>query len=368
MRDRKSRIAIIGGGINGLCIGWELAKAGHEVVIFERDTIVAHTSSASSKLLHGGLRYLENGEFRLVREALRERQAWFQRAPHLAKPLQLTLPIYDRSRRRRHLVGIGLRLYDWLAGTNSTARHQWLDRPTTIARHPQLKTDGLRGAFQFWDGQMDDRSLGRWVAEQSGLAGAVIHEQAPVTCIDTAGNLSLASGAEYAFDQIINAAGPWSRHLLRRNAIPSRYDLDLVRGSHIVLNKPCVAAYLLEAENSRRLFFVLPWQQGTLVGTTEVRETYADGTEPKAPAPSVEEIDYLLAAYHHYFTETVAAADLRETFAGLRPLVKSAADPSRATREYVLERRGQLITVFGGKWTTACALARKVRHLVEAPH
>lgn len=360
------QIAVIGGGVNGLCIAWELTKAGHAVVVFERDRVVAHTSRASSKLLHGGLRYLEHGEFRLVREALRERDAWLQRVPELAKPLRLTLPIYDRSQRGRHRVGLGLWLYDRLAASSGVPPHRWLGRTETTARHPELDARGLVGAFEFWDGQMDDCRLGLWIAGQARQAGAVIHEQAGVDSITVDGDLRRTNGESARFDMIVNAAGPWAWHLLFRSGIDTEYELDLVRGSHIVLNRSCAAAYLLEVSGERRIFFVLPWQQGTLVGTTEHRETQVAGVDPRPPDASRDEIDYLLNAYNRYFREPATHDQIRETFSGLRPLVKSSADPSRATREYVLERCDRLISVFGGKWTTACALARQVRRLVEA--
>ncbi len=242
--------------------------------------------------------------------------------------------------------------------------HTWLETATATVRLPELKPAHLRGAFQFWDGQMDDRQLGHWVAAQNRLAGAVIHEQTPITAVTTDGRLRLATRAECHYNHLINAAGPWARHLLHRSQIPSSQDLDLIRGSHLILDRPCPNAYLLEVRDDHRIFFVLPWQQGTLVGTTEVREDHPPGVAPPAPQPSAAEIDYLLTAYNHYFIQPASRDDIRATFAGLRPLVKSAADPSRATREYVLERHDRLTTVFGGKWTTA---ARKVRQQVEQP-
>jgi glycerol-3-phosphate dehydrogenase len=366
-------IAIIGAGINGLCIGWELAQAGHGVTLYERDTLVAHTSSASSKLLHGGLRYLENREFRLVAEALHERQAWFHRAPALAKPLQLTLPIYTHSRRGRPLIGLGLWLYDRLARASQLPPHTWLATATAVNRLSELKPAHLRGAFQFWDGQMDDRaarSLGS--RDQNRQAGAHYPRTGqPVTAVTADGRLRLASHCAEArrYDHMINAAGPWARHLLHLTSnIPSQQDLDLVRGSHLILDRPCPNRLSARSPERPPPLFVLSWRHGTLIGTTEVREDYPRVvTRPSPPTPSAGEVDYLLNAYNDYFHQPACSADIRATFAGLRPLVKSAANPSRATREYVLERQGRLTTVFGGKWTTACALARKVRRQVEQP-
>jgi glycerol-3-phosphate dehydrogenase len=355
------RVAVVGAGINGLCIGWELARAGHCVTIYERDSAVAHTSSASSKLLHGGLRYIENGEFRLVREALLERRAWFDDAPDLAKPLQLTLPVYRGARRSKWLIRLGLFIYDLLGYGSGLPGHCWLSREAVVARDATLNQEGLLGAFQFWDGQMDDRKLGLWAAMHARLAGATINEGIAVSTLDVNGTVKLANGMSRNFDQVINAAGPWAKSLLQQSGLTSRYSLDLVRGSHIVLNRSMQVAYLMEVRGERRVFFVLPWQGGTLVGTTEVRQAQPDRVQPSAG-----EIEYLLRAYNTYFTVPATNADIREVFAGVRPLVKSSEDANLATREYALEKSQRLVTVFGGKWTTARALARKVHKLVEA--
>ena len=356
------RVAVIGAGINGICIGWELAQAGHAVTLFEKDQVMAHTSSASSKLLHGGLRYLEHGEFRLVRESLIERQAWLADAPALAKPLLITLPIYRQARRGKWLYGLGLTLYDALARSSQLPKHHWLTREQTIGQDAHLNPLGLIGAFQFWDGQMDDRQLGVWALEQAQQAGLTLQEHQSVAQLDNQGNLELQNGQHQAFDRLINATGPWAQRLLERSALPSRYKLDLVRGSHLILNRPTPSAYLLEVPSEQRIFFVLPWQGRTLVGTTEVRQA-----EPEPTQPTAEEIAYLLRAYNTYCQPQATEADIHTTFAGLRPLIKSTDDPSQATREYVLEKNQKLITVFGGKWTTARALARKVRQLMEQP-
>lgn len=348
-------IAVIGGGINGLCSAWVLAQQGHAVNLFERDSLMQATSRSSSKLLHGGLRYLENYEFRLVREALRERDAWLQRAPQLASPLQLVLPIYRGSRRGRAMVALGLWLYDHIAGKSILPKAQWLGREELLRRDPQLQDDGLLGGYAFYDGHMDDEQLGLWVAEQTRAAGVQIHEHSAVQRISPSGALTLADGQQMQFERIANIAGPWALELLAQSGLQAEHRLDLVRGSHLVLDAPCPQAYLLEVPHERRIFFVLPWQGKTLVGTTEERQ------DLHAPiACSAAEEAYLLAAYQHYRDQAAPAPVVHSRFAGLRPLIYSAADPNRATREYALECQGRITTVVGGKWTTSMALAEKV--------
>lgn len=348
-------VGIVGGGINGLCCAWLLQQQGHAVRLYERDRLMAATSSRSSKLLHGGLRYPENLELRLVREALRERDAWLRRAPELTSPLRLVMPIYRDSRRQRWLVRAGLFLYEHLAGQSALPPSQWCAPREMLASDPQLRAEGLLGGYAFFDGQMDDRRLGLWVARQAQEAGAILGEACEVRCVDRSGRIRLADGTSRQHDRLINVCGPWAEQLLHQSGIASPYHLDLVRGSHLVVDRACPQAYLLEVPSEPRIAFVLPWQGKTLVGTTEVRQSIDD---PVACADS--ERNYLLAVLRHYFPGQDRTAEVVETFAGVRPLLRSATDPTRATREYAIHRDSALISVFGGKWTTACALARRV--------
>lgn len=350
-------VGIVGGGINGMATAWTLAKAGHAVTVYEQNTAMSATSQASSKLLHGGLRYLENLEFRLVKEALQERDAWLKAAPHLARPLQLLIPVYKQSCRSRWAYALGLKLYDQLASKSQMPRSQWHSREAVLAKHPFLNTNGLLGAYSFWDGQMDDLALGQWVMAQAVHAGVNVLEKTQVKRISADGQVSLTHGQEVKHDRVINVAGPWAQQLAHKSGVQLPYELDLVRGSHIVLQDPCSQAWLLEVPDERRIFFVLPWKGQTLVGTTEVRQ----GIEEPVVC-SEQEQDYLHRAYQHYFPQ--ASAKLSFSFAGVRPLIKSAKDPSKATREYAVHRQDKMISVLGGKWTTSMALARKVAEQV----
>ena len=349
------KVAVIGGGINGLASAWKLAQDGHQVTLFERNELMRATSQASSKLLHGGLRYLENGEIGLVREALAERTRWFERAPHLARPLPMLYPIFKSGRRSRRMIAAGLWLYRLLSLSANMPAPRWLSKDEVLNLQPNLNADGLIGGYLFHDGQMDDYALGMWVAEQCRSAGVEIFENRPVQKILTDGGLETQDGQLFQFDRIVNVAGPWAEKLLQQSGIKSPVQLDLVRGSHLIVNRICDQAYLLEVPEGRRIFFVLPWKGKTMIGTTEVRQELEDPVRS-----SGEEISYLLKAYNHWMAIPLSEQDVIETFAGVRPLLSSADDPSRVTREYAIRREGMLVNVFGGKWTTCCALADKV--------
>jgi glycerol-3-phosphate dehydrogenase len=348
------RVAVVGGGINGVMSAWALAQRGHAVTLFEKGTVMGATSSASTKLLHGGLRYLEHGEFRLVREALGERAWWLAAAPALARPLRLLYPIFRGSGRPRWLVGLGLTLYDLLALGKGLGRHRWIPRSEVEREAPALRAEGILGAYEFLDGQMDDLALGRWAADRAREAGVTVREGACVEQIGVDGEVRV-DGSQLRFDCIVNAAGPWAEQVLRASGIASRHRLDVVRGSHLVVDRRCACGLALEVPGQARLVFVLPYRGRTLIGTTEVRQDLDE-----ALACSDDEIRYLLDAVNHYLKEPIPRSAVASSFAGLRPLIRSHPDPSRVTRDYALERIGRVVTVFGGKWTTARALGRRV--------
>jgi glycerol-3-phosphate dehydrogenase len=348
------RVAIVGGGINGAGIAWELARRDYGVVLFEKGRCGAQTSSATTKMIHGGLRYLEHLHFGLVRESLRERAWLLDHLPELVKPLEILLPVYDDSPRGRATIRVGLTLYDLLAGRANIARHRSLDVQEMIATAP-LTPAGLRGGFSYWDAQVDDFALVRAVVSSAIHEGVDVREETRVDHI--ARDRDGWRVNEEHFDLVVNAAGPWMNELLRTNGIAASYVLSLVRGSHLVLRRRISeSGLLLQSIGDRRVFFVLPWKGTTLVGTTEVVQT----EPPDLVRPTGEEIDYLLARFNHYFREPISRDDVASTFAGVRPLVGRATNPSAIGRDFRVVRRGSLINVFGGKMTTFMALARKV--------
>lgn len=364
MSASTTSIAVIGGGINGCGIAWELARRGYAVVLYEKGTCGAQTSSATTKMIHGGLRYLERMHVGLVRESLRERTWLLHHLPELVKPLEIMLPVYADSPRSRVVIRSGLLLYDALAGRDPLNQHRSLSADEIAARAPVTR-EGLRGGFSYWDAQVDDFALVRAVVRSAARDGVEVREQTRVDALRRDGRhwiVRTNHGDERRYDLIVNAAGPWMNELLRANGIRARYVLSLVRGSHIVLTRRVSdSGLLLQSTSDRRVFFVLPWKGTTLVGTTEVKQR-----EPLDDVrASDEEIDYLLARYNRYFRAPLSRRDVASTFAGVRPLVGRATNPSAIGRESRVVRNNNVVNVFGGKLTTFMALARKVAMRVD---
>jgi glycerol-3-phosphate dehydrogenase len=358
--DVGMRIAVVGGGINGSGVAWELARRDYEVTLLEKGRCGAQTSANTTKLIHGGIRYLERGHIGLVRESLRERAWLLEHLPQLVHPIEFLLPVYDDSPRLRMTLWLGLSMYDALAGRANIARHHAVGADELVASAPVTR-ERLRGGFRFWDAQTDDYAMARAVVASAIRDGVTVREGTRMTSLERDGKQWIVNGAE-RFDFVVNAAGPWMNDLLRGNGLRSRYRLSLVRGSHLVLKQRVAdVALLLQSMNDRRVFFVLPWKGTTLVGTTEVLHT-----EPmNGVVATEEEIDYLIARFNRYFRTPISRDDVASTFAGVRPLVGRAANPSAIGREYRIERRGNLINIFGGKMTTFMSLARKVAMRVD---
>lgn len=353
------KVAVIGGGINGLCSAWKLAQKGYCVTLFERDKLMQATSQASSKLLHGGLRYLESYDFSLVKEALHERKWWLENAPLLTRRLPIIYPLYEHTRARFKLK-IGLYLYDKLAGNRGIGKHFWLTPKQVQRVSPHLTQRGLKGAYLFHDGQMDDYALGLWVASQCNLLGVTIIENCTVNAVSTSGALETTQG-HFQFDLVVNVAGPWSAQLLDNSQIAHDTHITLVRGSHLILPAISKFGHMLEVPNEKRIVFALPYKHQTLFGTTEVSQSVTDPI-----VCSNAERDYLLNTYNSYFAPQITQKDIISEFAGARPIVSGTEGLSSLSREYKISVDDKLINVFGGKWTTARALAEQVLQRANA--
>ncbi|WP_444813499.1 glycerol-3-phosphate dehydrogenase [Variovorax gracilis] len=362
-------VLIVGGGINGCGIARDLAGRGWRVVLCEKDDLAAHTSSSSTKLIHGGLRYLEYYEFSLVRKALQEREVLLKSAPHIMWPLRFVMP-HDPSMRPAWMIRIGLFMYDHLARREVLPGSRTVD----LKRHEAgaaLKPEFKRG-FVYSDGWVDDARLVVLNALDARARGAEILTR--TRCISARRNAegwtALLEGPEgqrsVRARAVVNAAGPWAEAFLRGvahsaqgEALATRH-LRLVKGSHIVVPRVFGHDHAYIFQNpDKRIIFAIPYQDDfTLIGTTDIE---LQGDDPGAARISDDEVDYLCTQASRYFRKPVTPADVVWTYSGVRPLLDDASgDPSAVTRDYMLESNttaAPLLSVWGGKITTFRKLA-----------
>jgi len=352
-------ILIIGGGINGCAIAREASLLGLKVLLVEKDDLASHTSSASTKLIHGGLRYLETYEFRLVREALHERERLLAAAPHLIRPMTFVLP-HAHAVRPWWMVRIGLYLYDLLAGRSSLPRSRGLHAKDKAFSDP-LK--GSHKGFVYSDAWVDDARLTLANALDAAANGAEIATRTELLSAkrrDGVWRAELSDGRTVEARAVVNAAGPWVAELFGRIDADARSNVRLVKGSHIVVPRLFDGdhAYILQ-QPDRRIVFAIPYERDfTEIGTTDIPVE-----RPEDAICSDEEVAYLCDAVNLYFTKQVAPADVTYKWSGVRPLHDDGAAKAQAvTRDYVLELDQDgppLLSVFGGKITTARALAEE---------
>jgi glycerol-3-phosphate dehydrogenase len=359
-------ILVIGGGINGVGIARDAAGRGLDVVLCEKDDLASHTSSASSKLIHGGLRYLENYDFRLVRESLGERETLLRAAPHIIWPLRIVLPVLP-GMRPAWIIRIGLFLYDHLAKRAVLPGTRKLNLRAVLQGVP-LKSS-LKTGFEYSDCWADDARLVVLNAVDAKERGAQILTRTECTALDRkadhwAATLRSADGTERQVQakMIVNAAGPWVERILGKfGKLQNKASLRLVKGSHIVTRRLYEGAhgYIFQAADGR-VIFVMPYEgEYSLIGTTEGDWELDNGPVTISP----QETSYLCAAVNDYFAEAISPSDVIWSYAGVRPLYDDNAESdSVVTRDYVFnldtgEGIAPALSVFGGKLTTYRRLA-----------
>jgi len=352
-------LLIIGGGINGCAIARDAAGRGLSVLLVEKDDLASHTSAASSKLIHGGLRYLEQYEFKLVRESLKERQVMLFTAPHIVQPLQFVLPDPPGGR-PWWMIRLGLLLYDFLSRGDELPRSQGLGRKDNPYRAPLKPGKFKLGTY--WDAWVDDARLVALNALDAHERGAEIATRTELLSARRDGDqwqATLSGGREVRATIIVNAAGPWVAETLnQRLETEAESKVRLIKGSHILVPRLYEGdhAYILQQADGR-VVFALPYGESNLIGTTDVPVAM-----PEDAVVTAEEIAYLCAAANAYFTKQVAPADVSWSYAGVRALYDDGeAEAKDVTRDYHLELDDtpgpKLLSVFGGKITTARHLA-----------
>ena len=376
---RQYDIAIVGGGATGLGVALDAAARGFSVVLVESHDFAKGTSSRATKLVHGGVRYLAQGNIALVREALHERTTLLNNAPHLAQPLAFIMPSYKWW--ETPFYGMGLMMYDALAGKAGLGKTKFLSRDETLALLPTAQPDGLKGGVKYWDGQFNDARLALALARTAATYGALLvnycravdlfYENANVAglvCEDT------QTGKQYRINArcVVNAAGVWVDELRQKDGAATSSDArhptqPLVapsQGVHIVVDREFLGAdvgLMVPKTADGRVLFAVPWLGKVILGTTDTpRNDLA-----REPLPFKEEVDFILNESARYLRRAPVRSDVKSVWVGLRPLVKPQDDEGEDTkglsREHtVLVSRSGLVTVTGGKWTTYRAMAEDV--------
>ena len=362
-KEKKSlKIAVIGCGINGISCAISLAERGHTIHIYEKKTAFSETSAKSSKLLHGGLRYLENGHFKLVKESLKERSNWVKKLPNMTKIQRFYLPVYKGRSRNKFVLYAGVKLYEILAGSYSLGKSKMHSKRETLEANPYLKPEGLTGSVSYVDVQMDDYRIAEWLKNQALNKGVILKENHEVLSFSNNGALKTNSSSNENYDFIINAAGPWAKELLNKNNINSKFDMSLVRGSHLIVNLKIQCPLVLQSEKDGRIIFMLPLKNHCLIGTTEHKHLIKD------PIVCTQiEKDYLLNIINSYADVHLTSKDIVDEYAGVRPLVfnSNTKNISKISRDSAIELNQSLINIFGGKWTSGLSLGHKVSNMIE---
>ncbi|NVO04454.1 MAG: glycerol-3-phosphate dehydrogenase/oxidase [Rhodoferax sp.] len=377
--DREYDIAVVGGGATGLGVALDAAARGFRVVLLESHDFAKGTSSRATKLVHGGVRYLAQGNISLVREALHERTTLLRNAPHLAQPLAFVVPSYQWW--EAPFYGAGLTAYDLLAGKAGLGKTRFLSPQATARALPSVRVVGLKGGVQYWDGQFNDARLALALARTAATRGALLVNYCAATgLLYEGGKISgltaqdSLSGQTYPVRArcVVNAAGVWVDALREMDgAAHSAGGGKAVKpmvapsqGVHIVVERSFLdsdTALMVPKTADGRVLFAVPWLGKVILGTTDTpRNDLA-----REPLPFAEEVDFILRESGRYLRKAPTRADIKSIWVGLRPLVKPQDDDGESTkalsREHtVIVSRSGLVTVTGGKWTTYRAMAEDV--------
>ncbi len=368
-------LAVVGGGATGLGVALDAAARGFKVVLFEAMDFAKGTSSRATKLVHGGVRYLAQGNIALVREALHERTTLLHNAPHIAQPLAFVMPSYKLL--DTPFYGIGLKMYDALAGKAGLGSTQFLSAGATRGLLPTVQGKGLKGGVKYWDGQFDDARLALALARTAAAKGALLINYCPVTGLLQEGGRVVGleckdaeTGQTYTVSArcVVNATGPWVDQLRQEDAQmlgkPVKPMVAPSQGVHLVVDReflPSDHALLVPKTADGRVLFAVPWLGKVILGTTDTpRHDLA-----REPVPFDEEVNFILSEAGKYLSRQPTLADVRSMWAGLRPLAKPQDDDGENTkgisREHtVLTSKSGMVTVTGGKWTTYRAMAEEV--------
>ncbi|QQT25430.1 glycerol-3-phosphate dehydrogenase/oxidase [Sphingobacterium spiritivorum] len=368
-------IAIIGGGATGLGIAADAASRGYKTILLEKYDFAKATSSRSTKLVHGGVRYLANGDVKLVYSALHERGLIFRNAPHVARIQSFIIPCYSWFSKLKYLIG--LKLYDWMAGSLRIGKSVYLNKNEVLSKLPTVKASSLQGGIQYFDGQFDDARLALNLGQTAAEYGATIINYADVIHIDK-NQAAKVSGLTFVDQEtgqshtiqaksIINATGIFVDDILKLEEPKHKNLVRPSQGTHIVVDKKFLGksdALMIPETSDGRVLFGVPWHGHVLLGTTD---TPLDQHQIE-PRPLEEEIKFILDTAYNYMEHAPTRSDILSVFAGLRPLAAPQGDDVNSTKEIsrdhkLISNASGLVTITGGKWTTYRKMAEETINL-----
>ena len=366
----NSDVIVLGAGINGCGIAREFAMSGKSVTVIDKSTIGSGTSSKSSRLIHGGLRYLETLQFKLVHEALLDRQELLRLYPDLVKMKSFYIPIYKPSPRPAWMIWFGLKFYDLLSGKNKQHHSRVIPRKQINVHAASFKPEGLKAVFHYYDAKTNDLHLTQQVAQDAIASGAKFYKNTFISSItnDNDSFTVRTSQGDFTSPILINATGPWIDEVNSKFEFPAKFSIRKISGIHIIVDGLLTNDLMFMQTKQKRIFFVLPEPNNnqTLIGTTEREETnLIDDIVIRE-----EDILYLINNINNYLKPgfQILRQNVKDTFIGVRPLVAEAENPTNLSREYELDihKLGNttLLHVFGGKLTTYLSLARKAKKLL----
>ena len=357
---------ILGAGINGVAIARALAMQKKSVLIIEKNHIAAGASSHSSRLIHGGLRYLENFDFALVKEALHDQKYLLDNYADLVQLRPFYLPQYKNSKRPVWMIGLGLWLYSFFAQHGKSAHK--IPKEEFLRTFTAIKGNDLKAVYRYYDGKTDDDALTHEIALQAKEEGAEICEATELKIVEVGESIISLETSEgrTQTNLLINATGAWVDEVNARFGLPSSYTIEKLSGVHLVIDRVLAPQPLILETSSKRIFFIIPEKETTLIGTTERSE----GCEVDKIRVNNEDIEYLLRESNNYLKQELKRGDIKEVFIGTRPIIKSTKDPSMMSREYKLDLhhmgQNRVLHVYGGKLTTFPSLALKAVALLKS--
>lgn len=382
----KWDFVVIGGGATGLGIAVDAASRGFKALVLEKFDLAKGTSSKSTKLLHGGVRYLANGDVKLVYSALKERGLVFKNAPHVSFVQSFVIPCYSIIEKLKY--GIGLKLYDWMAGKLRIGKSVILNKKSVQERIPKVKTTGLKGGVLYFDGQFDDARLAINLAQTATDYGAVVINYAEVTGFDKDDG-GIVAGVKFLDKEtgdvihvgakaVINATGVFVDDILQLDRSNHRNLVRPSQGSHIVVDRAFLGgtdALMIPSTSDGRVLFGVPWHGKAVLGTTDIPLEKHE----IEPLPMEQEIEFILSTAQQYLDHAPARTDILSVFSGLRPLAAPTSDNDGATKEISRDHKliisdSKLVTITGGKWTTYRKMAEETvdfairhRNLSQSP-